>query len=39
MSVALAAAWEMRAIPAVTLRARIVMRRYHCGVRRASFSV
>jgi hypothetical protein len=34
-----AAAWEIRAIPAATLRARMLMSRYHCGVRSASSSV
>ena len=36
MSVALAAAWEISAMPAVTLSVRIAVRKYHCGVRSAS---
>ena len=36
MSVALAAAWEISAMPAVTLSVRIAVRKYHWGVRSAS---
>jgi len=36
MSVALPAACEISEIPAVTLRVRIAVSRYHCGVRNDS---